>query len=339
MLRSTPLDRLVVVGASSGGIDALRTLAAALPPDFPAPILVVIHTAPAAPGLLAGILERAGPLSARTAEDGERFQPGHIYVPPPDHHLLVEPGRLRTTKGPKENLFRPAIDPLFRSAAQVYGPAVVGVLLTGNLDDGTAGLKVIKQLGGIAVVQHPADALFPSMPESALQHVDVDHCVPLSEIPSLLTTLLAPPVEEEAPASATKLVAIEVEIAKGENAMNVGLEEIAEPSSFACPECHGVLLRLKGEHPRRFRCHTGHAYSVQSLVTAFGQGIEDSLWAAVRSLEEAALLFGELAAHKRNEGDDEGGAALEDESKKAHRDAQAVRDVVKSRGPVPVQKA
>src|SRR5688572_16555907 len=170
---------LVVVGASSGGIEALRELVSKLPEEFPAPLCIVLHTSPRGPGVLDGILNRSGPLPATNARDLERLQPGRIYVAPPDCHLLIEPGRVRVTKGPRENRFRPAIDPLFRSAAQVYGPAAIGVILTGNLGDGTAGLWAIKQLGGTTVVQDPADALFPSMPQNALNHVRVDHVVPL----------------------------------------------------------------------------------------------------------------------------------------------------------------
>jgi two-component system chemotaxis response regulator CheB len=182
-------DRLVVIGTSAGGIEALRAIAAALPADFPAAIAIVMHLSPQSPGILDDILNRAGPLRADVARGGERLQPGHIYVAPADAHLLVEPGRLRLTRGPKENRFRPAIDPLFRTAAQVYGPAAVGVILTGNLDDGTAGLWAIKKLGGTTVVQDPADAMFPAMPESAVRHVEIDHVVPLAAIAPLLVRL------------------------------------------------------------------------------------------------------------------------------------------------------
>src|SRR5687767_15322737 len=182
-------NRVVVLGGSSGGIAALTAIAAALPVDFPAPLCVVMHTSPHLPGLLHQILDRAGPLGCVMAATGDRLRAGRIFVAPPDHHLLIEPNLLRIIKGPRENGSRPAIDPLFRSAAQVYGPAAIGVVLTGNLDDGTAGLWVLKQLGGTAVVQDPSDALFPSMPTSALTHVPVDHCVPLSEMVPLLARL------------------------------------------------------------------------------------------------------------------------------------------------------
>src|SRR6266446_3757140 len=183
------MDRIVVIGTSAGGIDALRVLVAGLPAEFNAPICVVLHTSPDSPGVLHEILNRVTPLEAVNAKNEEQLKPGRIYVAPPDWHLLVEPGRVCITKGPKENRFRPAIDPLFRSAAQVFGPGAIGVVLTGNLDDGTAGLAAIKQLGGTAIVQDPADAMFPSMPQSALHHVKVDYSVPLALIPTLLTDL------------------------------------------------------------------------------------------------------------------------------------------------------
>src|SRR5215216_1470714 len=158
------MQHLVVIGCSAGGIEALRELASALPADFPAPIAIVTHMSPESPGLLHEIISRSGPLPAIHPLNSERLRPGQIYVAPPDFHLLIEPGRVRLSKGPKENRFRPAIDPLFRSAAQVYGPAAIGVILTGNLDDGAAGLWAIKKLGGMAIVQDPSDAMFPSMP-------------------------------------------------------------------------------------------------------------------------------------------------------------------------------
>ena len=238
---------IVVIGTSAGGIDALRVLASALPTEFPTPICVVLHTAPDSPGVLHDILNRAGRLTALSPTDGERLQAGHVYVAPPDRHLVVEPGRLRVTKGPKENRFRPAIDPLFRSAAQVYGPAAIGVILTGNLDDGTAGLWAIKALGGVAIVQDPADALCPSMPRSALQQVKVDHCVPLAQITPLLVTLTATPLEAAERTAVPDHVNVEVNIAKEQHPVDAGFEEIADPSRYACPECHGYSCSSRSQ--------------------------------------------------------------------------------------------
>jgi two-component system chemotaxis response regulator CheB len=289
---------IIVVGASAGGLEALRALAAGLPADLAASVFVVLHTSAESPGMLAGILDRSGPLPAVTATDGERIRPGRVYVAPPGHHLVIEPGVVRATRGPKENRFRPAIDPLFRSAAQVYGPRVVGVILTGYLDDGTAGLWAVKQLGGTAVVQDPADALAASMPLSALRHVRVDHCLPLAEVAPLLVRLS----EEEAEGGAFDVpeeTKIKVSIALAEKALEAGVLKLGGPSNYACPECHGVLLQLREENRIRFRCHTGHAYSLESLVAEIDEAIEESLWSAIRSVEEKVLLMRHLAEHVR----------------------------------------
>jgi two-component system chemotaxis response regulator CheB len=290
------IGRLVVIGASAGGIEAVRTILAGLPDDFPAPLCVVLHIAPQSPGVLDQILGRASAIPVENARSGGLLRPGRVYVAPPDHHLLVEPGRLRLTRGPRENRFRPAIDPLFRSAAQVYGPGAIGVILTGNLDDGTAGLWTIKQLGGHAIVQDPAEADAPSMPLSAINGVAVDHIVSLREMAPLLAALArsrpAEPVKSTAPH-----LDIEVRIAKEENAVDAGVQQLGEPSSYACPDCHGVLLQMKEGNRLRFRCHTGHAYSAESLVAAVQDAMEDALWNAVRALEEGGLLLGHLADH------------------------------------------
>ncbi|MGE3278095.1 MAG: chemotaxis protein CheB [Vicinamibacterales bacterium] len=182
--------RLIVIGASSGGLEALRSIVARLPGDLPAAICAVIHTSPDSPGTLASALQRTAGPSVMVAGHGTPLREGHLYLPPPDRHVLVTPGQLQLSRGPRENRFRPAIDPLFRTAAQVYGPASIGVILTGDLHDGTAGLWTIKRLGGLTVAQDPREALFPSMPDSAIRHVEVDHTARLSEIPELLVRLV-----------------------------------------------------------------------------------------------------------------------------------------------------
>lgn len=183
--------RIVAIGASAGGLDPLREIVGALPGTFAAPVCVVMHIGAKSPGFLAHILAQAGDLAVGWAEDGEPLRPGCVYVAPRDHHLLVEPGVLRLGRGPKEHLFRPAVDPLFRSAAQAYGPGAIGIVLSGNLDDGVSGLKVIKQLGGIAIAQDPDEALAPSMPEAAVGDVEVDHVLPAAGIAALLVRLIA----------------------------------------------------------------------------------------------------------------------------------------------------
>jgi two-component system, chemotaxis family, protein-glutamate methylesterase/glutaminase len=328
------MKHVVVIGASAGGIEALRTIVSGLPENFPAPICIVMHVAPQAPGVLPQIIGRATTLPTTSARTGERLQAGHIYVAPPDYHLVVEPGKLRVTKGPRENRFRPAIDPLFRSAAQVYGPRAIGVVLTGQLDDGTAGLWTIKQLGGTAVVQDPADAMFPDMPANAMEHVKVDHVVPLAEIPPLLVRLTVAPVEAEpvaVPEHVPEHVEVEVRIAKEQNPLQAGLEDISEPSSYSCPECHGVLLQLMEGGRVRFRCHTGHAYSSASLLSAVEEGIEDSLWNALRALEEGGMLMRRMAEHLTTSHSGIGADGLRERGDEAHRQSELIRKLLAER--------
>ena len=286
---------IIVVGASAGGIEALRVLTSALPADLSASLFIVVHTSPEAPGMLADIFNHSGRLPATYATDFERIEKGRIYVAPPDHHLLIEPNRVRVTRGPKENRFRPAVDPLFRSAAQTYGPRVVGVILTGYMDDGTAGLWTVKKLGGTAIVQDPTNALVPFMPQNAVTHVKVDYCLPLEEIAPLLVRLTTEAAEGvyEVP----KEVEIEVNIAKEQKALDAGVLQLGEPSSYACPECHGVLLQMKEGTLFRFRCHTGHAYSVESLLADITEKMDDALWNSIRAFEEGELFMRHMAEH------------------------------------------
>ena len=322
-----PKKDIIVIGASAGGIEALRVLVGGLPKELEASLFVVLHTAPQSPAILDQILSRAGALPATNAGDKEKIQPGRIYVAPPDHHLLIEPGRVRVTKGPKENRFRPAVDPLFRSAAQTYGPRVVGVILTGGLDDGTAGLWAVKQLGGTAIVQDPEEAVAPSMPASAMRHVKVDYSLPLEEISPLLVRLASTPAEEEGAHQMQEEMEIEIRIAKEDQAIGAGVKTIGEPSSYACPECHGVLLQLKEEDRIRFRCHTGHAYSADSLLAEITERIDESLWTSIRSIEEGVMLLRYLAHQTREH---KGGSAeqFQRKAEEAQRRADLVRQAV-----------
>jgi two-component system chemotaxis response regulator CheB len=289
-----------------------------------------MHTAPESPGVLHEILARSGRLPTVSVNKSERLAKGRIYVAPPDCHLVIEPGRVRSTKGPKENRFRPAIDPLFRSAAQVYGPAAIGVILTGNLDDGTAGLGTIKQLGGTAVVQDPADALYPSMPLSALQHVNVDHRSSLADLPKLLVRLTANPPAGAGEFTVPDKVNVEVNIAKEQHPRDAGLEAIGEPSRYACPECHGVLLQLVDGDRVRFRCHTGHAYSIDSLVAGVDEGIDAALWNAIRALEEATLLMQRMASLLPAGGGEEANQ-LARRAEDVRRQSDAIRSIASGR--------
>lgn len=307
---------IVVIGASAGGVYALKALVSALPPDFDATIFVVLHVSPHSPSYLPDILNHAGPLKASHPKDGEPIRRGHIYVAPPDHHLLVEYDQVVVKKGPKENRFRPSIDALFRSAAYSYGARVIGVVLTGLLDDGTSGLWSVKRLGGLGVVQEPEDALYPSMPDNVLQNVDVDYQVPIAELASLLCRL----IEETVPDKSNLLkenmnrMETEVNIAAQDNAFEMGILELGELTPLTCPECSGALVSIKEGKLVRYRCHTGHAYTASTLLADVTQSVEESFWKAVRSLEETVILL-EQSARQFAEGGNM--AAAEQFSQKA----------------------
>jgi two-component system chemotaxis response regulator CheB len=285
-------DRIFVIGASHGGIEALSQLIRQLPADFPAPVFIVQHIDASSPGMLPKILGRAGRLPAVHARNTEIFEKSRIYVAPADQHMLVQRGYIRLSQGPRENHTRPAIDPLFRSAAIAYGPAVVGVVLTGHLDDGTAGLMAIKDRGGIAVVQEPSEAAAPSMPRSAQANVCIDHCCKLAEMGDLLVTLAYDDLGPPEPGAHDKLIGIETRIAEGipEAADWAALEALTVPSGLNCPECGSALLELRDERLLRFRCRAGHAFSAQSLFALQAESTENQLAALFGALSEEVKL-------------------------------------------------
>lgn len=285
-------DRVIVVGASSGGIEALMRLAAALPRTLAAPVCIVQHIGEHT-STLPWLLRTAGPLAAVHAQSGQAVRAGMLYVAPPDLHMLLVDHALRLSHGAKENHARPAIDPLFRTAADVFGPRAIGVILTGRLDDGAAGLKAIKACGGTAIVQDPADAQCPDMPRSALRATPVDHCVPLERIAPLLAELAA----GELPAATAPphpALHSEVQINLGADSM-AHLPQIARPSGITCPDCGGALWEMNGEYPPRWRCHTGHAFSENSLAHVQAETAEEALWASLRVQREKAMLLQRVA--------------------------------------------
>jgi len=323
-----PGKNIIVIGASSGGLEALRALIKGLPADLPASIFVVLHTSPSSTGIVADILERGGPLTATQAKNRERIVPGHIYVAPPDCHLLLEPGIIRVTRGPKENGFRPAVDPLFRSAAQVYGPRVIGIVLSGGLDDGTSGLWIIKKLGGTAIVQSPEDALVSSMPRNAMRSVDVDLILPASEMAPVLTQLVRTPIEGKGWSEMPEEVEIELKIAKEAKPLDSGIQKLGSPSIFTCPECHGALLQLQEGDRIRFRCHTGHAFTPDSLLSEMTTEIENGLWSTIRSIQESAILMRHMAEHLKQSKNDIAAAKFLDEAAAAEHRSEIIRQTV-----------
>jgi two-component system, chemotaxis family, protein-glutamate methylesterase/glutaminase len=294
---------IILLGASAGGVDALTGLCRGLPNDLPAAVMVVQHVAPTARSVLPQLLDRAGPLPAAHAEDGEVIRPGQIYVARPDHHLLVngDGRRLMLRRGPQENRTRPAIDPLFRSAAVAFGPRVVGVVLSGLLDDGTAGLVAIKACGGVSVVQDPDDAAWPDMPRNALRGDSPDHCVPLAGMAPLLDRLARSPAGPPRPVPPR--VAAEARIAEQEiAAMGQELQELGHPSRMSCPQCGGVLNEIVDGKTTRFRCQIGHAYGPDSLAATQADALEEALAAAIRTHHERQILFRRMEEAARAQG-------------------------------------
>jgi two-component system chemotaxis response regulator CheB len=315
---------VVVIGTSAGGVEALRELARGLPAELPASVLVVIHLPARSPGLLPSILNRAGPVPAAHPVDGEELRRGRIYVAPAGFHMILEDGTIRLATGARENLHRPAIDPLFRSAAVTYGRRVIGVVLTGALDDGTAGLRAVKRCGGLAVVQDPADASYPSMPQSALRNLDVDHCVPLAEIPALLERLTRPPLPDTPHPVAPPDLKLEVGMAAMDSNEDK-LDRIGKRSTFTCPECHGTLWEMNEEGALRFRCHVGHAYTAETLVAEQSGALEEALWAAVRGFEENAKLSSRMAERARGRTDEDFEKRFRERAETAHQHADEIR--------------
>ena len=323
----SPGHDLIVIGASSGGIEALIALLGWLPADLAAALCIVVHTSPEAPGLLPAVLGRRTPLPVSQAIDGERLQAGHIYVARPDHHLLVESGRIRVTRGPRENRHRPAVDPLFRSAALTYGPRTIGVVLSGALDDGTAGLAAIKNQGGIAIVQDPEEALFPGMPASAQRHVPVDYALPAAAIGPLLARLAREPASQPERAPAEALI-IEERYAREEGAAMDDLTEIGMPTALTCPECHGPLWEVGDRSILRFRCRTGHAFTAESVMAGQSVALEDALWMAVNTLQESALVAEQLAKSAEERHHEHVAARFAAKARESRRQARVIRTVI-----------
>jgi two-component system chemotaxis response regulator CheB len=321
---------IIVIGASAGGFEALKKLVAGLPKDLAAAIFIVWHMSSDVRSVLPQVLNRLETLSAVHAYDGEAIEPNRIYVALPDRHLLIENGQVRVTKGPKENRFRPAVDPLFRSAAYSYGSKVIGVILSGALDDGTAGLWTIKHHGGLAIVQDPADAEIPSMPESALREVAVDYSVPVSEMADLLVRLSKEKTAEtsEVNMEDDEKTKIEIGVAAEDSAFESGIMKFGELTPFTCPDCHGVLLKITDGKRARFRCHTGHAYSADSLLATVTENIEDSLYSAMRGVEESIMLLNHIGDHFAEVNQPKLAAMFFKKAKEAQNRAQAVRQVV-----------
>jgi two-component system, chemotaxis family, protein-glutamate methylesterase/glutaminase len=298
-------------------------LVAQLPGDLPASLLVVVHIPRDGPSILPEILSAAGPLPAVHPADGQSIEPGVIYIAPADHHLLVEDGRVKVTRGPRENRHRPAIDPLFRTAARSYGSRVVGIILSGLLDDGSAGLMAVRMRGGLAVVQDPREAMYPDMPSHAMQYAGADCVVRTNNLANLIVDASRAQLSEKATLA-------EAEMPEHEKPDKADLEGSPQqekegtPSAFACPECHGVLWEVKEGELLRFRCRVGHAYTADALRVAMSEATEDALWASMRALEEKAALLRRMARRSGKQLAN----AYEEEAQACQRHVDSIRGIL-----------
>lgn len=319
---------IIVVGASAGGVEALTRLVAGLPADLPAAVFIVLHTPPYSRSHLPAILSRAGPLPVAHATDGEAIAPGRVYVAPPDHHLLVREGRVELSRGPRENGSRPAVDPLFRTASRVYGPRVVGVVLSGTLGDGAVGLTVVATRGGVTVVQDPDEALFGGMPRAALRYARVDYTLPVAEIPPLLARLAREPVvdkgwrnmsdiDEESPVQIRRDIATQARDGRA-----------GETTIYTCPECGGTLWQIERNGLTQFNCHVGHVYAPETLLGHMSEELEAVLWSCVRMLVEKATLTRQLGERLRAEGRVAQAARVEEQAEVDDRHGQLIRDTL-----------
>jgi two-component system chemotaxis response regulator CheB len=290
---------IIVIGGSAGSNAVLQQVLAALPGDFPGSIFVTTHVPSQSAGYLAEVLDRAGPLPAAHAVDGQPIERGRVYVAVPDRHLLIVDGTLRLGDGPRENMARPAIDPLFRSAALSYGARTVGVVLSGMLNDGASGMWAIKACGGTTVVQHPLDAEADQMPLAALEAVDADEVASAKQLGSVLARIASSDAGMSLPPPES--LPLEVDIAAGARLGAQTLREIADPSPISCPDCHGVLSEIRGERPLRYRCQIGHAMTADVLASR-NEEVDEAMRIALRVMEERVTLVTRMAKDARDTG-------------------------------------
>ena len=309
-----PTRDVIVLGASAGGVEALSQVVRGLPAGLPAAVFVVCHIGATRKSILPEILGKSGPLPAVHARDGEPIRHGRIYVAPPDYHMVLAADAVRLNHGPRENRHRPAVDPLFRTAARAFGPRVAGVVLTGALGDGSAGLMAVRAAGGAAIVQDPSDALISDMPQTALVMAGADHVVPLAEIAPLLVRLSTQTGEgggsrtmpDPLELSSRK---VELDMAAQQNGRRAGHLTV-----FTCPDCGGSMWQMDEKDLTRFRCHTGHVYYGENLLEEQSSALEAALWTAVRTFKEKTILARQLAERERELGRADAAARFEDEA-------------------------
>ncbi|WP_414473116.1 chemotaxis protein CheB [Microvirga sp. M2] len=291
---------IIVIGGSSGATAPLKAILGALPADLPAAVFIVMHIPARSIGILSTVASAAGSLPVRQATDGMLIEQGNVYLAAPDHHLILTKGHMRLGRGPRENMARPAIDPLFRSAAVAYGSRVIGVILSGLLNDGASGLEAVKRCGGVAIVQDPADAIADEMPRSALEAVTVDLLVPSVTMGDVLSDLAREAAGPNFPAPPD--IRLEVAIAAGERVDSEVLGQFSDPAALTCPSCGGSLSKVREAKPLRFRCQVGHAFTADILAKQQENAVDEALRVALRIIEERAELVSRMAEDGRRSG-------------------------------------
>lgn len=332
MTATQPRHDIVVVGASAGGVQALTDFVGSLPADLPAAIFVVLHVPSANRSRLPLILNRATDLPVRQATHQERITRGRIYVARPDRHLLLKRGSIGVVMGPKENGFRPAIDPMFRSAAAAYGPRCIGVVLSGNLNDGVSGLGAIKARGGLILAQDPNEALYGMMPQRAAEELSLDLVASAADLGREVARLVNEPAgvdpnqfseESYEESTETAEAALDPEFLETDERPGV-------PSGFGCPACGGALFRLSDGDVLHFRCRVGHAWSAEALLAEQSDTLETALWAALRVLEESAALSTSLGERLRSRGSSESADRFFTQAGESRRRAHIIRTALRA---------
>jgi two-component system chemotaxis response regulator CheB len=317
---------IIVMGGSSGATAPLKSILGALPSDLPASVFVVLHIPARSLGILTTVTQAASHLPVRAAEDGMPIEPGHVYLGVPDRHLILADGHIRLGRGPRENMARPAIDPLFRSAATIYGPRVVGVLLSGFLNDGAAGLSAVKRCGGLALVQDPQEAIADEMPLAALRAITADLISPSDRIGDVLSDLVREAAGPRVPIPPE--IQLEVDIAAGERVDSAVLQRIADPAPFICPDCGGVMSQIRGPGPLRFRCQVGHAKTADIMASEQEHAVDEAMRVALRVIEERAELVSRMAEDGRNSGRGAVAEMYQERSDEYRRYADTIRRAV-----------
>ena len=333
---------VITIGTSAGGIEALQTLIGQLPKNFPAAILIVQHLSNEAASNLVKVLDKVSQLPIEFAKDRQLIELSHIYLAPPDFHLVVKGEQMKVIRGPRENRMRPAIDPLFRTAAVSYRSYATGVILTGMLDDGTAGLQAIESCGGMTIVQDPSDAAYSSMPKSAIANVKVDRIAPLKDIPDILIERVkqTPPMVSEIPAE----LLLEAPITKEAITEPETMKQIGQPVAHSCPSCGGPLWQIGNSAERssdksqrfgkdsllRYRCHIGHAFTSRTLIEEQNEATEKALWIALRTLEERSRLLKNMSDRFAQKGAKTLAETHEERAKEALEHSALIRDLIRA---------